>query len=197
MRKEYAFTKKTDTNPTTFYWFNRAFSYEELNKIYNDLNNVPFERAAVINDNGKVRRSNIKWIPKTEQWDWLYFKLMELAQIANDECWQFDLHTAPEMIQYTEYDAEELGHYDWHQDIGPGVPSLRKVSITVQLSEADEYEGGDLHIWLGGDMSNSDIGPRGAGNVVIFPSYMPHRVAPVTKGIRRSFVLWLGGEHYK
>ena len=72
---------------------------------------------------------------------------------------------------------------------------MRKVSITVQLSDTDDYEGGNLEIWSGGD--NVKIAPRGRGNVVIFPSYMMHRVTPVTKGTRKSFVLWVGGEHYR
>jgi len=103
--------------------------------------------------------------------------------------------SAPEFIQYTEYYASEGGHYDWHQDIGPGMGSLRKVSITVQLSDTNEYEGGDLEIWQGGQSILQ--APRGAGNVVIFPSYMMHRVKRVEKGTRRSFVLWVGGQHYK
>lgn len=195
----YSFEKKY-SNPTEFYWFEKAFSREELDKIYYNLELIPFERAEIQSGetSGKTRRSNIKWIPyNNPEWDWLYERLMELATIANEELWGFDLHTAPEQIQYTEYDANELGHYDWHQDIGPRLPSLRKVSITVQLSESDEYEGGDLDIWLGGEMTNCATTARGAGNVVIFPSYMPHRVTPVTRGLRRSFVLWLGGEHYK
>jgi PKHD-type hydroxylase len=73
--------------------------------------------------------------------------------------------------------------------------SLRKVSITVQLSDPSEYEGGDLDIWQGG--KEYITAPRGKGTVVIFPSYMMHRVSPVTVGTRRSFVLWLGGEHYR
>lgn len=192
-----------ENDPIQFYWFNNGFSPEELNKIYSDLETVPFERATTIGGDGttnvenSVRRSNIKWIPKTEQWDWLYQRLMQYASEANDTLWHFDLVSAPEMIQYTEYDANELGHYDWHQDIGPGLPSHRKVSLTVQLSDANDYEGGHLQIWQGGNLESALVTPRGAGNVVIFPSYMPHRVSPVTRGIRRSFVLWVGGSHYK
>lgn len=119
---------------------------------------------------------------------------MELAVQAN-QVWNFDLISVPESIQYTEYYDTAEGHYDWHQDIGPGSASLRKVSITVQLSEADEYEGGDLEMWQGG--SSVCTAPRGAGVVFIFPSYMMHRVTKVTKGTRRSFVLWVGGQHYK
>ena len=120
---------------------------------------------------------------------------MNYAVEANRELWDFDLISAIELIQYTEYYASEGGHYDWHQDIGPGVGSLRKVSLTVQLSDSDEYEGGDLEIWQGGQSIVQ--APRGAGNVVIFPSYMMHRVKKVTKGTRKSFVLWVGGQHYK
>ena len=71
----------------------------------------------------------------------------------------------------------------------------RKISVTVQLSGPDEYEGGDLQIWSGGQYPMT--APRGRGNVVIFPSFMMHRVTPVTSGTRKSFVLWLGGGHYK
>jgi PKHD-type hydroxylase len=114
---------------------------------------------------------------------------------ANDELWKFDIHDVLENIQYTEYHATDDGHYDWHQDIGPGNASLRKISLTVQLTEDSAYEGGDLEIWNGG--SNSDKTPRGSGVVIIFPSYMMHRVTPVTSGIRRSLVLWVGGQHFK
>lgn len=196
MNRTYTFPAEQN-DPLQFYWFQRGFSKEELNKIYNDLESIPFQRATVINDDNNIRRSNIKWIPQNQQWDWLYTKLMEMALEANDKLWKFDIHSAPEQIQYTEYEADENGHYGWHQDIGPGLPSTRKISITVQLSEANEYDGGDLKIWLGGELDNCSVGPKGAGNVIIFPSYMPHAVTEVKRGTRRSFVLWLGGGHYK
>jgi PKHD-type hydroxylase len=120
---------------------------------------------------------------------------MSYASTANNEVWKFNLISAQELIQYTEYYDTAEGHYDWHQDIGPGIGSQRKVSITVQLSEADEYEGGDLEMWSGGN--HVAVAERGAGVVFIFPSYMMHRVTKVTKGTRRSFVLWVGGDHYR
>lgn len=197
--KLYAFEKEHNDS-MNYYWFENGFDRQELDTIYRMVETLPFEHAEILGTNDDIRNSRVKWIPQEPEWDWLYLKLMDMAKIANNELWQFEMHTAPEMIQYTEYLANENGKYDWHQDIGPGLPSLRKVSITVQLSEADEYEGGDLKIWMGGDLSdemNLVTAPRGAGHVVVFPSYMPHCVTPVTKGIRRSFVIWLGGEHYK
>lgn len=185
-------------NPQQYYWYQHGFSKPELDKIYQSIASLPFQKATLIGgaDNAdQIRSSSIKWIPQTEDWKWLYDRLMKYAVEANTELWGFDLISALELIQYTEYYDTANGHYDWHQDFGPGTPSHRKVSITVQLSEADEYEGGELEIWGGG--TDLRTAPRGAGVVVVFPSYMMHRVTKVTKGTRRSFVLWIGGQHYK
>jgi PKHD-type hydroxylase len=73
--------------------------------------------------------------------------------------------------------------------------SHRKISITIQMSESDEYAGGDLELWTGG--KESIKAPRGKGVAVLFPSYILHRVSPVTDGIRKSLVLWVGGSHYR
>ena len=189
--------KQHQNEPQNYYWFEKGFTNEELDKIYNDLADVPFEKATTISGKAEkeVRTSRIKWIPRDSNWKWLYEKLMNMAVEANNELWGFDLIAANELIQYTEYLAEDEGHYTWHQDIGPDMASLRKVSLTVQLSEDSEYEGGDLQLWRGGN--NIVTSKRGAGVVFIFPSYMMHRVSKVTKGTRRSFVLWVGGQHYK
>ena len=194
---EFLFSKELN-DPQNYYYYTNGFSEEELNKVYRDVSTMSFQQASVIDSattNKELRSSSIKWIPKTDQWYWLYIKLMDMATKANSVLWNFNLYSIPDLIQYTEYYATENGHYTWHQDFGPGVTSLRKISITVQLSGPDEYEGGDLEYWQGGN----DIikAPKDKGLVFIFPSYMMHRVTPVTKGTRRSFVLWVGGEHYK
>lgn len=186
-----------ENDPQNYYWYKSGFSKEELNSIYKALEDIPFETATTLDGGSEkeIRSSRVKWIPKNEEWAWLYTKLMDMAQEANSTLWNFDLISADEKIQYTEYLAKDEGHYTWHQDIGPGHASKRKVSITVQLSEADEYEGGDLELWLGGNhIVRSE---RGAGVTFIFPSYLMHRVGKVTKGKRRSFVLWVGGQHYR
>ncbi len=193
----FLFSKELN-DPQNYYYYTNGFNSEELDKVYKDVATLDFEQASTIDSksNGKeIRSSSVKWIPNTPQWSWLYFKLMEMAVQANNALWYFNLYSVQDLIQYTEYYATENGHYTWHQDFGPGSPSLRKISITVQLSGPDEYEGGDLEYWKGGN----DIikAPKDKGLVFIFPSYMMHRVTPVTKGTRRSFVLWIGGEHYK
>jgi|TARA_R110000803_G_scaffold68457_1_gene130375 PKHD-type hydroxylase len=182
-----------------YYFFRDGFDKDELAKIESNVAKLPFNNATTAGGHDKkLRSSSVKWIPQNDDWYWLYETLADYATQANFALWNFDLHQIPEQIQYTEYYASEQGHYDWHADIGPGLLSKRKVSITVQLSDPDEYEGGDLEIFKGGSMSGPfDKAERKAGCVFLFPSFMMHRVTPVTKGTRKSFVLWLGGNHYK
>lgn len=187
-------------DPQNFFWYKHGFTKEELDKIYNNVAQLPFENATILGEDNieaikSIRSSSIKWIPKDQNWQWLYDKLMAMAAEANKALWNFDLISVDEKIQYTEYYDNANGHYTWHQDIGAGNASKRKISITVQLSDPEEYEGGDLEMWQGGESVVK--AERGAGVVFIFPSYMMHRVTKVTKGTRRSFVLWIGGQHYR
>lgn len=195
-----------ENNPQEYYWFKTGLSKEEVDKVIALASELPeAERATTIGseDGGTTRSSMVKWLPKDSvDWDWLYERMMALSIEANDALWHFDLRSALECIQYTEYYASENGHYDWHQDIGPGeLPSRRKVSITIQLSDSNEYEGGELQLCTGSDgdgtFSHTRTCERGAGVGVLFPSYMMHRVSPVTKGTRKSLVLWVGGAHYR
>lgn len=195
-----------ENDPQQYYWFQSALTKEEVDKVIALASELPeAERATTIGreDGGTTRSSMIKWIPMgSSNWLWLYDRMMELSVEANDTLWKFDLRSSLESIQYTEYYASEKGHYDWHQDIGVGeLPSKRKISITIQLSESDEYEGGELLICVGsngnGEFDNLKTCPRGKGVGVLFPSYMMHRVSPVTSGVRKSLVLWVGGSHYR
>jgi PKHD-type hydroxylase len=181
----------------SLYSFQQGFSKEELKKIEEDIHTLPWQVASTTGGEKEMRKSNIKWIPQHDNFFWLYERLANMAVEANNRLWKFDLQQIPEQIQYTEYHAPS-GHYDWHVDIGSDALSKRKISITVQLSESDEYEGGDLELFRGGSMNGSFIqAERNAGCVFLFPSYIMHRITPVTRGIRKSFVLWLGGSHYR
>jgi len=200
MELRYSFPIDLTANQTNYYWFEKGFSPEELAEIERLVADIDFVRAQTqAEDNGltetEYRKSNIKWLPMTETYKWIYDKIGDMAYEANQNLYHFDLHSMPEQIQYTEYYDHEKGHYDWHMDTGYGNLSQRKISVTVQLSDTHEYEGGDLQLWPGGTYPL--VAPRGKGNVVIFPSFMMHRVTPVTRGTRKSFVLWLGGGHYR
>lgn len=190
--------KGLENDPQNYYYYSEGFNKQELNTIERGIQTLEQQKATTVGGgDDSIRSSQIKWIPQDTTWWWLYEKMSNMIVMANNSLWKFDLHHIPEQIQYTEYYATEKGHYGWHQDIGPGILSKRKVSITVQLSDPSEYEGGELHMWSGGHEDSYATAYKGAGSVFIFPSYMMHRVTPVTKGIRKSFVLWVGGSHYK
>ena len=101
---------------------------EELDKIAKGIESLEEKKAETVGG-GKddVRSSKVRWIPQNENWWWLYEKLHDMAVEANNCLWKFDLTSLSEKIQYTEYHAEEGGHYTWHQDIGPGDMSVRKI----------------------------------------------------------------------
>jgi PKHD-type hydroxylase len=145
------------------------------------------------------RDSRIHWIPKTDEWNWLYSKIYTIANKANEATWHFDIRYMNEKIQYTEYDASYAGKYDWHVDFatvdfGSGFSSQRKVAIVVQLSEPDEYEGGELQFYINREPTTA---PKEKGTIICFPTYFLHRVTPVTKGKRRSLVLWTSGPPFR
>lgn len=180
---------------TEFYWYENGFTSEELNWFDNLKDIYDYEEATIVNSesNDNIRKSNIKWIYYDENSEWVYNKITDMSLVANDQIWGFDIYSIIDSIQYTEY-PEGGGHYDWHIDIGPDTINHRKISIVVQLSDPKDYEGGDLQIWSGGEFRTVD---KKKGSVIIFPSFLMHRVTPVTKGNRKSLVLWMGGSPYK
>jgi len=189
------FPIKEDINQTNYYWFENGFTTQEIDTIVNGSLEYEFQKAIIMDEGNtdKFRKSNIKWLPFDSKWEWVIDKIMSQVTEANKTIWNFDLKSIIDNIQYTEYEGNG-GHYDWHLDIGPGSISHRKISITIQLSDPEEYVGGDLQIMTGSEYTTV---PRGKGTVVIFPSFLLHRVVPLTSGNRKSLVLWVGGGHYK
>lgn len=142
---------------------------------------VGAEAAAAEN----IRRSTVTALYPASHTDWLFDKL-EYALERLNEGYGFRLDGFFEGVQVAWYDPD--GHYDWHVDIGPGRYSRRKLSMSVQLSPPDEYDGGELQF-----KSTEEAGHREQGSLIVFPSYMEHRVAPVTRGRRASMVSWISG----
>ena len=94
-------------------------------------------------------------------------------------------------IQYLEY--HEGGKYDWHSDIGSGVASMRKISISWVLNKG--FVGGDLQFFGdGGEIVTYNSVPS---KLVSFTSFLPHQISPVTKGIRKCIVAWVFGESWR
>ncbi|MGU9962201.1 MAG: 2OG-Fe(II) oxygenase [Candidatus Puniceispirillales bacterium WSBS_2018_MAG_OTU23] len=142
------------------------------------------------NASADIRISGIRWVAEP----WVKDLLWSYVRRANYDAFEVDVENQSE-VQFTEYHAAEGGHYDWHQDVhwNGQTASDRKLSVTVQLSAEDDYEGGGFEF----DEVKTTADFRSKGTVLVFPSYLRHRVLPVTSGTRRSLVAWFFGPRWK
>jgi PKHD-type hydroxylase len=101
-----------------------------------------------------------------------------------------------ESFQYTVYKSKDKQHYDWHVDAGNlSTPYERKISATIVLTPPEKYEGGEFEIVMDGQVASPQLLKPEAGDVIFFDSRMPHRVRPVTSGVRKSLVAWVMGKN--
>jgi len=140
----------------------------------------------------KKRVTTIGWIPFKEMQP-MYNQINEFIQKANRNHFGFEDIQITEQAQFTEY--PEGGFYDWHMDTDVNMqhePPVRKISMTLLLSPENQFEGGDLELMAPGKRVKLK-----QGHAIIFASFLNHRVAPVTRGVRQSLVMWFGGEPFK
>ena len=142
--------------------------------------------------NTKTRTSHISWIPFGAL-EPMYRKLEQVMHQTNRNHFGFEGMQLTELAQYTEY--PEGGYYQWHQDNDVNMekePPVRKISMTLLLSHENEFEGGELELISPGKKASVK-----QGHAVFFASFISHRVAPVTRGLRKSLVVWFGGTPFK
>jgi PKHD-type hydroxylase len=145
------------------------------------------------NTDASLRRSRVVFLGPEQKYAWLYNRLWAAVQACNPQCFDVDVTSVEGNVQVARYDSAERGFYDWHFDFGPARP-LRKLSISVQLSNSEDYDGGDLELLYGNSPTRLD---RMRGAFIIFPSFMLHRVTPVTRGTRWSLVAWILGKRWR
>jgi|TARA_Y100000114_G_scaffold130440_1_gene128239 PKHD-type hydroxylase len=158
----------------------------------------------------KKRKSDIVWMNDS----WIYKEIHPYIHQANKLAgWNFQWDWS-ESCQFTKYEPGQF--YDWHCDSWevpydkPNDPNsngkIRKLSVTISLSDPSEYEGGNLEFdfrnnadWAENRKAKvkecTEIRPR--GSIIVFPSFCWHRVNPVTKGTRYSLVIWNLGWPFK
>ena len=112
----------------------------------------------------------------------------------NTDIFRYDLYGLEKALQYTVYEGSEGGHYDWHVDTGPHNPEPRKISLSLQLSDPADYEGGRLVIEAG---DGAYAAETRRGTIIAFPSYVLHRVTPTESGVRKSLVIWVAGPEFR
>jgi PKHD-type hydroxylase len=124
---------------------------------------------------------------------WIYRKLTDAVNTVNKQFWEYDLDYI-ETLQYTIYDEHD-DHYNGHIDMMLTGLHMRKLSFSLQLDDPDTYEGCDLEMSSGGQTWVPT--KRTQGTFIAFPSWLMHRVTPLTSGSRRSIVGWVCGPKFK
>ena len=193
-----------------YYWyFTGALDNETCDKIIQtgldmnpDLgqvgNSVNKDNASEAQGLKQIRNSDVSWIDQP----WIYELIQPYIHEANMKSgwnFQWDYSQTP---QFTVYRPGQ--YYDWHpdqnaeiynEDAGPNFAGkYRKLSVTVSLNDGSDYDGGELEFEVGKHKGKTktkictEIKPR--GSIVVFPSFVNHRVLPVTRGIRYSLVVW-------
>jgi PKHD-type hydroxylase len=151
--------------------------------------------------NVEFRKTQVTFWPADH---WVSGLLSHFAVLANADLWRYEISLV-EKVQFGTYEKE--GYYDWHKDefdepYDEAAPEhwrglARKLSVSVNLSGPDDYEGGDLLMkdtWgkkIQGKKLARQI--RRKGTVIVFPSYILHTARPVTAGARHSLVAWVLG----
>ena len=133
----------------------------------------------------KKRETLIHPIPYSEKSDWLFKELGDRVGRYNQFGYDFDISGIYGDLQLLEYPVG--GHYDWHMDIGLGEAAHRKLSVIVQLSKEEDYEGGE--VLFKASEKEHEL-PKDRGQISVFPSYILHKVNEITEGKRYALVTW-------
>ena len=182
-----------------YWWWHKEIPHKTCKKIIK-LGKGKWDQAQTFGSRDEkqsldnIRKSDIVWI--TDQW--VYDLIWGYMMSANEQAgWKYDI-AAAENCQITRYTKD--GFYTWHKD-GMGSHNevrnepdnkflhgnTRKLSMSIILNF--DYEGGDFELRY----LNEKVPRLEEGSIIIFPSFLDHRVAPVTKGIRYSLVAWFVG----
>lgn len=174
------------------------FTPQECQRII-DLSNQIYPTSASVGgtiENSRItkeiRSANIFSIENDSNNRWIYEKVSTAVALANSVYFDYEISGITHQIQLIEYcsDTPISGHYDWHIDAGPGEPVCRKISFTAQLSDPNDYEGCELII---NNHGGNVVASKERGSLHMFPSYMLHKVNPITKGTRYALVIWVHG----
>ena len=192
---------------TMFWWFDKGVPEDFCDKII-QLGDSKTKQQATLQENKlnlQTRKSDIVWL--NEQW--IFEKVWSFAHVANKNAdWNFDIDWC-EQAQYTIYGEEQ--YYGWHmdqfncpyedQDLNHN-GKIRKISMSLQLTSGSDYDGGELE-FCSDNLPGRDRefikcdAAKNKGTLIFFPSFLFHRVKPVTRGVRKSLVVWFIGKPFK
>jgi len=174
----------------------KVFTPEECKEIIKIGESKLLHNAKVANDVVKtnVRESDVRFFHPDEENEWIFERLESTILSVNEQLFNFELTGLHEGIQFTKYTAP-TGHYDAHIDRDSIGFSVRKLSMTLQLSDPNDYDGGDLELYT--SLQYPELAPREQGAAFFFNSLLLHKVTPVTRGTRYSLVVWIAGPRFR
>ena len=160
-----------------------------------DLSKTLEQKESTVNNlitkEDTIRQSTISWIP-FDKMQPVYNDINDFIQRINRNHFGFENIQITEEAQVSSYSKGQF--YEWHTDTRTNMqeePPVRKLSMTLLLNDPSEFEGGNLEI------ANNEFVPMKQGHATIFASFLQHRVSPITRGVRKSLVMWFGGEPFK
>jgi PKHD-type hydroxylase len=187
-----------DLSMTPWYNFPLAFTPEECDAIIRMGDNLDLRSGSVGTSPDEyqvataVRNVKTDMIPYNPQTAWAYDKVRDLVVEANNAAYKYDISGIPEGLQFLEYNGE--GHYHWHIDTGQTQASRRKLTVIIQLSDPEDYEGCNIELF---PYTGNQAVARARGNMIVFPSFWHHRVTPLLSGCRRCVVAWIQGPPFR
>lgn len=191
-----------------FVYWDGAFTSEELQSIIDYCDSIGTHRSEIMGDQEKIneiRKCDIKFHgfdPDNANTRWVFERINGVVLSLNAQFYNFNLN-GYESFQYTSYNSAEQGMYNWHMDICMGrdhlPPSMhepRKLSLTLLLNDPTiDFDGGEFFVCDGNqELTPPIVIPK--GRIIVFPSFMTHKVNPVTRGYRKSVVIWVTGPKF-
>lgn len=163
----------------------RVFDAGECARIREIASALPVYKGKTAGDE-EYRVCTINFVAESTATAPIFERMRRVVHSLNRK-YRFQLGGFTEPFHFITYKAG--GHFGWHSDLAGGQTSTRKLSISVQLSDPADYRGGDLELCPHGTIAEFP----GLGNALAFPSYIPHRVSPVTAGVRHALIVWVHG----
>ena len=172
----------------------QAFNKESCEHMIEEFKKLPEMDGQTEGGSKDHRKSKVRWIHHQDK---LVDQLLRYVNEANAISFNVDIQQEMGEMQFGEYDASYGGKFDWHHDVLWHNPRNydRKLSLVLQLSDPATYEGGEFE-FQEADSPPIDMFSK-QGSLLIFPSYLRHRVKEVTSGVRYSLVSWVRGPRWR
>lgn len=175
---------------TPYLLFDKALSKEFCELVLAETDWNQADEAKVDNNEGSVKNEIARVTDLV--WQELYTPIgcvLQAYLAKANEVWNYSVHRM-EKVQMSKYEIG--GHYNWHIDSkAPVNNEQRKLSIVMRLN--DDFEGGELEI----ETHRGENVLKSQGDIVVFPSFLNHRVNPVIKGTRFTAVSWAYGPTFR